>query len=111
MLPHGAWEFHEHLIPQSDPRPLRIWLEAGENDNGAGSSAAGLHNWVLANQNMAKVLAAKHYHYRFEYAKTAGHVDQKVVSQTLALVQVLDRVETATLPSSASRPGASRGTP
>jgi enterochelin esterase family protein len=83
MLPHGAWEYHEHLIPQSDPKPLRVWLEAGENDNGAGSSAAGLHNWLLANQNMAKVLAAKHYHYRFEYAKTAGHVDQKVVSQTL----------------------------
>jgi enterochelin esterase-like enzyme len=83
MLPHGAWEFHEHLIPQSDPKPLRVWLEAGQNDNGAGSSAAGLHNWVLANQNMAKVLAAKHYHYRFEYAKTAGHVDQRVVSQTL----------------------------
>jgi len=83
MLPHGAWEFHEHLIPQSEPKPLRIWLEAGQNDNGAGSSAAGLHNWVLANQNMAKVLAAKHYHYRFVYAKAAGHVDGKVVSQTL----------------------------
>jgi enterochelin esterase family protein len=83
MLPHGAWEYHEHLIPMSEPKPLRVWLEAGSNDNGAGSSAAGLHNWVLANQNMAKVLAAKHYHYRFEFAKGAGHVDQKAVSQTL----------------------------
>jgi iron(III)-enterobactin esterase len=83
MLPHGAWEFHEHLIPQSEPKPLRVWLEVGQNDNGAGSSAAGLHNWVLANQNMAKALAAKHYHYRFVYAKAAGHVDGKVVAQTL----------------------------
>jgi enterochelin esterase-like enzyme len=83
MLPHGAWEYHEHLIPQSDPKPLRVWLECGSNDNGAGSSAAGLHNWVLANQNMAKVLAAKHYHYRFEYAQGAGHVDGKAVAQTL----------------------------
>jgi enterochelin esterase family protein len=83
MSPHGAWEFHEHLIPQSEPKPLRIWLEVGQNDNGAGSSAAGLHNWVLANQLMAKALAAKNYHYRFEYAKGAGHVDGKVVAQTL----------------------------
>jgi enterochelin esterase family protein len=83
MYPHGAWEYHEHLIPQSEPKPLRVWLEAGSNDNGAGSSAGGLHNWVLANQNMAKVLAAKHYHYRFEYAQGAGHVDGKAVSQTL----------------------------
>ena len=83
-LPHGCWEFHEHLIPESDPKPLRVWLEAGEKDNGAGSSAAGLHNWVLANQNMAKVLAAKKYHYRFVFAKGAGHVDAKVVQQTLA---------------------------
>jgi enterochelin esterase-like enzyme len=83
MTPHGAWEFHEHLIPQAEPKPLRVWLEVGSNDNGAGSSAAGLHNWVLANQLMAKALAAKHYHYRFEFAKGAGHVDGKVVAQTL----------------------------
>jgi iron(III)-enterobactin esterase len=38
---------------------------------------------VLANQNMAKVLAATNDHHRFEHAKAAGHVDQKVVSQTL----------------------------
>ena len=23
--PHGAWEFHEHLIPESPAKPLRIW--------------------------------------------------------------------------------------
>jgi enterochelin esterase-like enzyme len=83
MSPHGAWEYHEHFIPQSEPKPLRVWLEVGENDNGAGSSAAGLHNWVLANQNMAKTLAAKKYHYRFVFAKGAGHVDKGVVFQTL----------------------------
>jgi enterochelin esterase family protein len=83
MLPHGAWEFHEHLIPQAEPKPLRVWLECGSNDNGAGSSAGGLHNWVLANQAMAKVLAGKHYHYRFEYANGGGHVDGRVVAQTL----------------------------
>ena len=38
---------------------------------------------MLANQLMAKALAAKGYHYRFEFAKGAGHVDGKVVAQTL----------------------------
>jgi enterochelin esterase family protein len=83
MTPHGAWEFHEHLIPAAPAKPLRIWMEVGDRDNGAGSSAAGLHNWVLANQGMSKVLAAKNYHYRFEFAKGAGHVDKNVVAATL----------------------------
>jgi enterochelin esterase-like enzyme len=81
--PHGAWEYHEHLIPQSDAKPLRIWMEVGENDNGFKSPEASFHNWVMANQNMAKVLAAKHYHYRFEFAQAARHVDKRVVFQTL----------------------------
>jgi enterochelin esterase family protein len=38
---------------------------------------------VLANQRMASVLAAKHYHYRFELAQAARHVDKRVVLQTL----------------------------
>jgi enterochelin esterase family protein len=82
-LPDGAWEYHEHLIPESDPKPIRVFLEVGEKDNGAGSSVAGMHNWVIANQNMATVLAAKHYHYRFEFAKGAGHVAKQVVMATL----------------------------
>jgi len=31
--PHGAWEFHEHLIPNSPAKPLRIWMEVGDKDN------------------------------------------------------------------------------
>src|SRR6201992_2552682 len=30
--PHGAWEFHEHLIPQNPPKPIRIWMEVGDRD-------------------------------------------------------------------------------
>jgi enterochelin esterase family protein len=82
--PHGAWEYHENFIPQSPPKPLRIWLEVGQNDNGATSSNAGRGNWVLANQHMAEVLKAKGYHYQFVYAKEAGHVDRPVRAQTLA---------------------------
>jgi enterochelin esterase family protein len=80
---HGAWEYHEHLVPQSAPKPLRIWMEVGENDNGSTNTAADLHNWVIANQRMAGVLKAKGYHYQFVYAMGAGHVDGKVVAQTL----------------------------
>ncbi len=80
---HGAWEYHEHLIPASAPKPLRIWMEVGENDNGSKATAADLHNWVIANQRMAGVLKAKGYHYQFVYAAGAGHVDGKVVAQTL----------------------------
>jgi enterochelin esterase family protein len=80
--PHGAWEYHEHLIPDSAVKPLRIFLETGEHDNGATSSASGFHNWVIANGRMANVLAAKGYHYQFIYAKGAGHTDGKVINQT-----------------------------
>lgn len=80
---HGAWEYHEHLIPRSAPKPLRIWMEVGEKDNGSVNTAADLHNWVIANQRMAGVLKAKGYHYQFVYAAGAGHVDRRVVAQTL----------------------------
>jgi enterochelin esterase family protein len=80
--PHGAWEYHEHFIPENPAKPLRIFLEAGERDNGATSSASGFHNWVIANARMADVLKAKGYHYQFVYAKGAGHTDGKVIAQT-----------------------------
>jgi hypothetical protein len=42
-----------------------------------------MHDWVLANELMAKVLAAKGYHYQFVFARNAGHVDGAVRQQTL----------------------------
>jgi iron(III)-enterobactin esterase len=79
--PHGAWEFHEHLIPNSPAKPLRIWMEVGDRDNF--STRDNLHDWVVANENMAKVLAAKGYHYQFVFARNAGHTDRAVKQQTL----------------------------
>jgi enterochelin esterase-like enzyme len=81
--PHGGWEYHENIIAKSAKKPIRIWLEVGENDNGAKSPASGLRNWVIANNRMAEVLKAKDYHYRYVFARAAGHVDGKVVNQTL----------------------------
>jgi iron(III)-enterobactin esterase len=81
--PHGAWEYHENLIPKSEVKPLRVWLEVSENDNGSKRDEASLHNWVMANQRMAAALKAKGYHYRYVFAKAAGHTDGKVTRQTL----------------------------
>lgn len=81
--PHGAWEYHEHWIAQARRKPLRVWLEVGENDNGSTRDEASLHNWVLANQRMAAALRSKGYNYRYVFAKDAGHVDGRVTRQTL----------------------------
>jgi iron(III)-enterobactin esterase len=80
--PHGAWEFHEHLIPSTTAKPIRLWMEVGDRDNL--STRDNLHDWVVANENMAKVLAAKSYHYQFVFARNAGHTDRAVKQQTLA---------------------------
>jgi enterochelin esterase-like enzyme len=83
--PHGAWEYHENFIPNTTPnKPLRIWLEVGEKDNGSQFSGESMRNWVLANMRMAEVLKAKRYAYQFVYAKEAGHVDRPVRAHTLA---------------------------
>ena len=82
--PHGAWEFHEHLIPNSPAKPIRIWMEVGDRDLlNPNVMRDDMHDWVLANENMAKVLADKGYHYQFVFAANAGHTDGSVKQQTL----------------------------
>ena len=82
--PHGAWELHEHLIPNSPAKPLRIWMEVGDRDLlNPNVMRDNMHDWVMANENMAKVLAAKGYHYQFTFARNAGHCDGNVKQQTL----------------------------
>jgi iron(III)-enterobactin esterase len=82
--PHGAWEFHEHLIPGSPKKPIRIWMEVGDRDLlNPNAMRDGMHDWVVANERMAEVLAAKGYHYQFVFARNAGHADRAVKAQTL----------------------------
>jgi iron(III)-enterobactin esterase len=82
--PHGAWEYHEHLIADSPKKPLRIWLEVGDRDlYNPNAMRDNMHDWVVANENMAKVLAAKGYHYQFVFARNAGHCEAGVKKQTL----------------------------
>jgi len=80
---HGAWEYHEHLIPQSEVKPIRIWMQVGDHDLGWNRDEASLHNWVLANNRMAAALKAKGYQYEYWFCRGAGHVDRKAVGQTL----------------------------
>ena len=96
--PHGAWEFHEHLITNTPPKPLRIWMEVGDRDLlNPNIMRDNMHDWVVANENTAKVLAAKGYHYQFTFARNAGHCGRGVKQQTLgeaarmALAGVSDR--------------------
>jgi enterochelin esterase-like enzyme len=77
--PHGAWGFHETLIPNSPAKPLRIYMECGDRDNYGARD--GMHDWVQANENMAKVLAAKGYHYKFVFARNARHTDRPTISE------------------------------
>jgi hypothetical protein len=111
-LPGGAWEYHSPwtgprrpalsargfsgLVPTEDPpgspllassarKPIRFWFAVGDRDlfypNAA--MADGMHDWVLADERMARALADKGYVYQFLFARNAGHVDQALVSQTL----------------------------
>ncbi len=110
-LPGGAWEFHDlwpgaaapnllvngktvttssfpdgaPLIPNSPVKPIRFWFETGDRDlfYYVPAMADGMHDWTLADERTAAVLAAKGYHYQFVFARNAEHVDNPTEAQTL----------------------------
>ncbi len=67
----------------SRAKPIRIWHEAGTNDNGAGDSPSSYRNFHLANQRMALSFKARNYHFHYDDAQGASHVDQGPLRQTL----------------------------
>ncbi|MGC4047582.1 MAG: alpha/beta hydrolase-fold protein [Armatimonas sp.] len=81
--PRGAWEYHATILPKAKRKPLRIWMEVSENDIRSRDTEESLHNWVMANDRLSKVLKAKKYPYQFVFARDAGHVDGRVTRQTL----------------------------
>lgn len=82
--PGGAWEFHRTLIPKSPVKPIRIWMHVGDRDLlNPNVMRDDMHDWVLANERMAKVLADKGYKYQYVFAKNSGHCDRAVKAQTL----------------------------
>jgi enterochelin esterase-like enzyme len=82
--PGGAWELHRTLIPNSPAKPIRVWLAVGDRDLfNPNVMRDDMHDWVVASENMAKVLAAKGYHYQFSFVRNAGHTDRAMKLQTL----------------------------
>jgi enterochelin esterase-like enzyme len=83
-MPGGAWDLHSRLIPNSPRKPIRVWMEVGDRDlYYPNVMRDGMHDWVVANEDMARALAAKGYHYQFVFARNAHHVDYAVRRQTL----------------------------
>ena len=84
QMPGGAWEFHAKLIPGSERKPLRIWMHVSDKDLlNPNVMRDDMHDWVLANEKMAKALAEKGYPYQFVFARNAVHCDRAVKEQTL----------------------------
>jgi hypothetical protein len=110
-LPGGAWEYHTKwagpavaelsvsglhvttsdtanaspLISNSPVKPIRFWFEVGDQDlfYPLPSLPDGMHDWVLADERLAKALGEKGYRYQFVFARNARHVDKATVAQTL----------------------------
>ena len=82
--PGGAWELHAKLIPNSERKPLRIWMHVSDKDLlNPNAMRDNMHDWVLANEEMAQALADKGYPYQFVFARNATHCDGAVKQQTL----------------------------
>jgi len=79
--PAGAWEYAA-MILATPAKPLRIFLEVGEMDNGSTETDASHRNWVIANRDLAAALKTQGYHYRFLFAMGASHCDGSVKSKT-----------------------------
>jgi enterochelin esterase family protein len=81
--PLGAYEYIEHLFPQSEKKPFRMWIQVSENDIGSKTPSENRRNWVIANSRLAKILKDKGYAYQFVYSKGAGHTQRKVIDNSL----------------------------
>jgi len=81
--PLGAWEYPS-LIGAAPLRPgLRVFLEVGEQDNGYNSAESTHRSWPISNRNFAAALKAKGNHYRYVFAKGAGHCDDAARNQVM----------------------------
>jgi enterochelin esterase family protein len=73
-FPDGAWGFHKTLIPDSPKKPIRLFISVGDRDLlNPNVMRDGMHDWVEANNNMAKVLKAKGYEYQYLFCRGSGH--------------------------------------
>jgi hypothetical protein len=71
-------------------RPIRVWIESGDQDLGTDGheldpkyGSKPYRDFDIANQRMAAALKLRGYHYHYDHSLMAGHVDGKVIRQTL----------------------------
>ena len=84
QTPGGAWELHRSLVPNSEKKPLRIWMQVGDRDLlNPNLMRDDMHDWVKANEQMANALAAKGYAYQFVFTRNAGHCDGAMKQQLM----------------------------
>jgi enterochelin esterase-like enzyme len=81
--PFGAWEYTQMIADTPARQSLRVFLEVGQNDHGAGTPDSSHSDWVTSNQNMAMALATNGNHYRFIMADGAGHCDHAARNQVM----------------------------
>src|SRR6185295_12834317 len=82
--PGGAWEYHTSIIPNSPPKPIRIWMHVGDRDLfNPNVMRDDMHDWVAANHRMAAALKDKGYQYQYVFALDSGHCERKVREHTL----------------------------
>jgi hypothetical protein len=94
MYPHGCWSYHDFdpydpaapngvIVKEPTTKPIRVWIEAAQNDMGSGSGPTSYRDFKLAADRMAASFKLKGYHYHYDYAMGAGHFDGSVIAQTL----------------------------
>ncbi|MEK6235825.1 MAG: alpha/beta hydrolase-fold protein, partial [Planctomycetales bacterium] len=72
--PDGAWGFHKTIIPNSPKKPIRLFISVGDRDLlNPNVMRDGMHDWVEANNRMAKALKAKGYEYQYLFCRGSGH--------------------------------------
>lgn len=71
-------------------KPVRVWLESADGDLGTPGhlldpkyGPVEYRDFNLANIRMAASFSARGYHYHYDHALNAGHVDGRVVQQTV----------------------------
>jgi len=81
--PFGAWEYTGLITSTPARKSLRVFLEVGQNDHGAGLPDSSHLDWVTSNTNMAAALKANGNHYRFILADGAGHCDNNARNEVM----------------------------
>jgi enterochelin esterase family protein len=80
----GAWDYHSHMIADSPVKPIRVWMHVGDHDLfNPNVMRDDMHDWVVANHQMATALKDKGYHHQYIFALDSGHCENKVRQQTL----------------------------